>query len=174
MFPGSGVDAEVICSVDINQNANTVYRHNFPNTTLLNRNIQALTPKFINSLHVNTILMSPPCQPFTRNGLKLDVNDPRTSSFSYILRILPELHIDYILIENVKGYESSEMRNQLVEVLEKTEYNFQEFILSPSQFCIPNTRHRYYCIAKKVPKQFSFATISNLVNHNEKIVIFNI
>lgn len=110
----------------------------------------------INKLNVNTILMSPPCQPFTRNGLKCDIADNRSSSFLHLLDILNELDIENILIENVKGFENSKMRNILVERLEKGGFSYQEFILSPSQFGIPNSRHRYYCLAKRKPKSFKF------------------
>lgn len=125
---------------------------------LLNRNIEKLTPSVLNKLDVDTILMSPPCQPFTRNGLKCDIEDNRSCSFLHLLSILNDLHIENILIENVKGFENSKMRNILVETLNKSGFIYQEFILSPSQFGIPNSRHRYYCLAKKRTKSFKFST----------------
>lgn len=102
--------------------------------------------------------MSPPCQPFTRNGLKCDIADNRSNSFLHLLNILHELSIENILIENVKGFEQSIMRNKLVEKLNQAGFVYQEFILSPSQFGIPNSRHRYYCLVKKSPKTFKFDT----------------
>lgn len=33
---------------------------------------------YLDKLSFNMVLMSPPCQPFTRIGLRKDVNDPRT------------------------------------------------------------------------------------------------
>ncbi|XP_044272616.1 tRNA (cytosine(38)-C(5))-methyltransferase [Tribolium madens] len=152
----SGVEGKIKAAVDINPTANSVYKHNFPEITLLSRNVQSLTPKFINKLSVDTILMSPPCQPFTRNGLQEDINDERTKSFIYILSILPELNVTRILIENVKGFEQSKMRDLLIGTLEKCGFLYQEFILTPTQFGVPNTRHRYYCIAKKPPSSFNF------------------
>lgn len=47
-----------------------------------------MTLKMIESLSINTILMSPPCQPFTRVGKKGDCNDVRTKSFLHLLQIL--------------------------------------------------------------------------------------
>ncbi|KAF5277223.1 hypothetical protein FQR65_LT03929 [Abscondita terminalis] len=154
----SGVVGEIMASVDINQTANKVYAHNFTSTLLLNRNIQSLSPEYINTLGIDTILLSPPCQPFTRNGLKQDVNDPRTSSFLHIINILSKLNVQNILLENVKGFEASEMRNVFVKELGKCGFTYQEFLLSPSQFGIPNTRCRYYCVAKKRPAAFRFQT----------------
>jgi len=50
--------------------------------------LQSLTLKEIENLGVNTLLMSPPCQPFTRVGLKKDLEDQRTDAFISILQLL--------------------------------------------------------------------------------------
>ncbi|XP_062425048.1 tRNA (cytosine(38)-C(5))-methyltransferase isoform X4 [Rhea pennata] len=104
------------------------------------------------------VLMSPPCQPFTRIGLQGDVSDPRTKSFLYILDILPRLQKlpKYILLENVKGFESSSARNELLQTLETCGFKYQEFLLSPTCLGIPNSRLRYFLIAKFHPTLFSF------------------
>lgn len=162
----SGCPGQVLLSVDINTTANKVYKHNFPETNLINKNIQSLTSNFLNSFQADTILMSPPCQPFTRNGLQNDVNDPRTESFLYILSIIPDLNIENILIENVKGFETSIMRDKLIECLQKQDYNYQEFLLNPVDFGIPNSRLRYYCLAKKSKFRFENGTLlENLPIH---------
>ncbi|XP_067005960.2 tRNA (cytosine(38)-C(5))-methyltransferase [Anabrus simplex] len=154
----SGLEGHVVCAMDINTTANTVYKYNFPHTTLLPRNILSLSAKEIDNLEVNMILMSPPCQPFTRVGLKKDINDERTSSLLHILGLIPEVsdRLKYILLENVKGFETSQARNQLLSALEKANFTYQEFLLSPHQFGVPNTRHRYYLIAKRLPLNFCF------------------
>lgn len=152
----SKIDATVVAAVEINPVANAVYSHNFPQTKVLNRNIQSLTSNFINDLHIDMIMMSPPCQPFTRNGLQKDVLDARTSSFIHLLNIIPDLHIKYILMENVKNFEKSKMRDMFVETLSNNNFIIQEFLLSPNQFGVPNSRSRYYCLAKRKPLEFDF------------------
>ncbi|KAG5873995.1 hypothetical protein JTB14_015926 [Gonioctena quinquepunctata] len=154
----SGVKGNVVGSVEINNVANEIYKLNFPKTPLFNYNIEGLSSEFAKKLKPDTILMSPPCQPFTRNGLQNDIKDPRTASFLHILKILPDLDIRNILIENVKGFEKSAMRDILVDTLEKNDFVYQEFILSPHQIGIPNSRHRYYCLAKKISNNFTFKT----------------
>uniref|UniRef100_G1PKC9 tRNA aspartic acid methyltransferase 1 n=1 Tax=Myotis lucifugus TaxID=59463 RepID=G1PKC9_MYOLU len=101
-------------------------------------------------LSFNMILMSPPCQPFTRIGLQGDVTDPRTNSFLYILDILPRLQTlpKYILLENVKGFEVSSARDLLIKTIENCGFQYQEFLLSPTSLGIPNSRLRYFLIAK--------------------------
>lgn len=94
--------------------------------------------------------MSPPCQPFTRQGLKGDSSDHRSDSFLHIMSLLPQMEQKpkYLFLENVKGFEESKTRGQFVEVLERCGMEYQEFLLSPSQFGIPNSRLRYYLCAK--------------------------
>ncbi|XP_059183061.1 tRNA (cytosine(38)-C(5))-methyltransferase isoform X2 [Centropristis striata] len=96
------------------------------------------------------ILMSPPCQPFTRIGLQGDVSDPRTRSFLYILDLLPRLSKlpRYILLENVKGFEVSSARERLVKTLKECGYAFREIMVSPTSVGIPNSRLRYFLVAK--------------------------
>ncbi|XP_072507729.1 tRNA (cytosine(38)-C(5))-methyltransferase isoform X1 [Notamacropus eugenii] len=146
----SCVSAEVVAAVDINTIANEVYKHNFPHTQLWAKTIEGITLQEFNQLSFNMILMSPPCQPFTRIGLQGDVTDPRTKSFLHILHILPRLQKlpKYILLENVKGFEVSSARDLFVQTLENCGFKYQEFLLSPVSLSIPNSRLRYFLIAK--------------------------
>ncbi|XP_050351924.1 tRNA (cytosine(38)-C(5))-methyltransferase isoform X1 [Nymphalis io] len=160
----SGLEGEVILAVDINNVANEVYKYNFPNTTLLNRNIQSVTPDYIEKLNVNTILMSPPCQPFTRNGKFLDENDPRTNSFLYLIELFVPLdNIEYILMENVKGFECSTVRNIFINKLKDCKFDYQEFLLCPSSFGVPNSRLRYYCIARRNISEWPFQRKEDII-----------
>ncbi|XP_067928462.1 tRNA (cytosine(38)-C(5))-methyltransferase-like [Watersipora subatra] len=149
----SGVEFEVKAAVDINTVTNSIYRTNFPKLNLLQREIKSLTTEEFVKLQADVILMSPPCQPFTRVGLKKDIEDDRTNAFIATLRLIETCHrqahvISYILVENVKGFEESSTRDVLIETLNKCDYVYQEFLLTPLQFSIPNSRLRYYCIAK--------------------------
>ena len=156
----SGVDAEVVAAFDINTTANHVYRANFPNTPLCQRNINGLTLSYIEQLKADVFVMSPPCQPFTRQGHRGDDKDNRTSSFIHLLDILSQLSHkpSHVVIENVQGFESSTTRQHLLRVLTTCDYTHQEFLLTPTQFGIPNSRLRYYLLAKLKPLQFTFMT----------------
>nr|XP_046226991.1 tRNA (cytosine(38)-C(5))-methyltransferase isoform X2 [Scatophagus argus] len=130
----SGIPFQIVAAIDINTTANQIYRHNFPDTPLWNKTIEGITLDELNKLSFDMILMSPPCQPFTRIGLKGDVADPRTKSFLYILDLLPRLcrlpH--FILMENVKGFECSTAREHFVKTLTECGYSFQEIMVSPT------------------------------------------
>lgn len=149
----------MVTAIDINTTANHIYQHNHPDTRIRNNNIQRFTANEINKLGVNAILMSPPCQPFTRVGKKMDIDDNRSNALVHICHILPELKtIEVILMENVKGFETSQARTLYVEALEQANFHYQEFLLSPAECVgVPNTRCRYYCLARK-NQPFSFKT----------------
>ncbi|XP_069067649.1 tRNA (cytosine(38)-C(5))-methyltransferase [Pleurodeles waltl] len=160
-----GIPAEVVVAVDVNTCANEVYKHNFPTTEVWAKTIEGITLEDFNRLSIDMILMSPPCQPFTRIGLQGDVMDPRSKSFLYILDILPRLLKlpKYILLENVKGFEASSARDALIQTLEKCGYQYQEFLLTPTCLGVPNSRLRYFLIAKLKPETFCFQTTHQIL-----------
>lgn len=147
----AGVPAQVVAAVDINTAAGRIYRHNFPLTPLWNKSIEGIPVQDFDQLRVDLILMSPPCQPFTRLGLKRDLVDPRTKSFLYLLDVLPKLNSPprFLLLENVKGFEESSARDRLVETLSSSGYSFREVLVSPTSVGIPNSRLRYFLIARR-------------------------
>ncbi|XP_069911557.1 tRNA (cytosine(38)-C(5))-methyltransferase isoform X3 [Oryctolagus cuniculus] len=117
------------------------------------------------------ILMSPPCQPFTRIGLQGDMTDPRTNSFLYILDILPRLQKlpKYILLENVKGFEVSSTRDLLIQTMENCGFQYQEFLLSPTSLGIPNARLRYFLVAKRQSEPLPFQAPGQVLMEFPKI-----
>ncbi|XP_041670214.1 tRNA (cytosine(38)-C(5))-methyltransferase [Cheilinus undulatus] len=161
----SGIPFQVVAAIDINTIANQIYQHNFPDTPLWNKTIEGITLDDFNKLSFDMILMSPPCQPFTRLGHQGDIADPRTKSFLYILDILPRLckRPRLILLENVKGFESSSARERLVKTLKECGYTYQEIMISPPSVGIPNSRLRYYLIAKISTETFSAETRSKIL-----------
>lgn len=154
----AGIPYELVAAVDVNPVVNCVYCYNFGNINHLQRNIQSFTASELDKMNLDIITMSPPCQPFTRVGLKKDVEDARSCSFLHILNVISQLHCKptFLLLENVKGFEESVAHSALIETLKSCCYTFQEFLLSPSNFGIPNSRLRYYIIAKLEPATFSF------------------
>ena len=149
--------AKIVASIDINTNTTSIYAHNFPSTLQLNKNICGMTAKELDKLGANVFFLSPPCQPFTRQGNQLDNQDRRTDSFFHLMHTIREMlnPPSYLLMENVKGFEESKTRGEFVGILCSLGYTVQEFLLNPNQFGIPNSRLRYYLLAKKKPLQFA-------------------
>ncbi|XP_035162757.1 tRNA (cytosine(38)-C(5))-methyltransferase isoform X2 [Callithrix jacchus] len=143
----SCIPAQVVAAIDVNTVANEVYRFNFPHTQLLAKTIEGITLQEFDRLSFDMILMSPPCQPFTR------------------LQRLPK----YILLENVKGFEVSSTRDLLLQTIENCGFQYQEFLLSPTSLGIPNSRLRYFLIAKLQSEPLPFQAPGQVLMEFPKI-----
>ncbi|XP_048563502.1 tRNA (cytosine(38)-C(5))-methyltransferase 2 [Triticum urartu] len=146
----SGVRAEVVEAFDINDVANDVYEHNFGHRPCQG-NIQTLTAGDLDKYQAHAWLLSPPCQPYTRQGLQKHSADARAFSFIKILNLMQNMSFppQMLFVENVVGFEVSDTHDQLLAVLSTLNFNTQEFILSPLQFGVPYSRPRYFCLAKQ-------------------------
>lgn len=147
----SRVSATVVGAFELNPNANAVYAHNFAPLKPRGVNIEKLSVKDLDSYRAGMWVMSPPCQPFTRLGKRKDCRDSRTGGCLSLLAKIPELaHAPRVLLlENVQGFEVSETRERIVQVLLSCGYQVEEFLLDPRQLGLPNARLRYYLIATK-------------------------
>lgn len=160
---------------DINQNANEVYYHNFK-IKPFNISIESFSLKDYENIIESNLnnenkffilwTMSPPCQPFTRQGNVKGLNDNRTNAFVHLMNnifIKTKYLPDFFILENVKNFEISEANKMLADILIKKEYSFIQFLLSPIQFNIPNSRLRFYLIASKI-KKFNLDEYENNIN----------
>ncbi|KAL0080143.1 S-adenosyl-L-methionine-dependent methyltransferase [Phycomyces blakesleeanus] len=127
-----------------------------------------LVPSLLDSdIAADVWTMSPPCQPYTRIGLKQGSQDGRAKSFLHLLDVLKGMknRPKYILVENVKGFEESDSRDMLVDTLGQCDYAFQEFMLTPLQLGIPNSRMRYYLLAKLKPLTFALNPTNSILGY---------
>ncbi|KNC82444.1 hypothetical protein SARC_05276 [Sphaeroforma arctica JP610] len=153
-FETCGTKGKVLHAFDINTAANEVYKHNFPDTTVHQRNLTSFSIANHNAMPADVWLMSPPCQPYTRQGKQMGSKDMRAQSFIHLVDLLGNLDTppSYLLMENVFGFEKSDTHEVLVAQLTKLNYTYQEFLLTPDQFGIPNSRLRYFLLAKRAPR----------------------
>jgi len=144
------VSVEKICPFDISPVSNQVYQFS-SGITPSKVPIDKLKVKDIDELGCNFWMMSPPCQPFTRNNqtCNRDTADPRAAPLLHLIEILPLLNKkpDNIIMENVVGFETSECCQLWLSALLQCGYHYMQFILTPTQFGVPNDRPRYYCLA---------------------------
>ena len=146
----SSLRADVVAAFELNPNANAVYAHNF-GLAPRQCNIEKVRLAELEKFGANMWVMSPPCQPFTRLGKRKDVDDHRTDSCLSLLAKIPAMRAPprHLLLENVQGFEASETRRRLVEILASCDYTLEEFLLDPRQLGVPNSRLRYYMIATR-------------------------
>ncbi|KAJ7451113.1 S-adenosyl-L-methionine-dependent methyltransferase [Mycena latifolia] len=162
----SNAPGSVAQAFDWDQNAREVYSANFGPGIATKMDISALTAAYLAPINASLWLLSPACQPYTvLNPSAKGELDPRAKSFLHLVQnVLPELargnaHPTHFLVENVGGFETSSTRQILVSTLRSLGYTVAEFLLTPLQFGIPNSRLRYYLLAKRSP--FSFRSPQN-------------
>ncbi|KAK6116862.1 hypothetical protein DH2020_049392 [Rehmannia glutinosa] len=160
----AGVDAVIVEAFDINDLANDVYEHNFGHRPHQG-NIQTLSAVDLDNYEADVWLLSPPCQPYTRQGLQKGSSDARASSFLKILELIPESSRPPLMlfVENVVGFETSDTHAKMITMLRGNHFDTQEFILSPLQFGIPYSRPRYFCLAKRKPLSFANTQFNNVL-----------
>lgn len=148
------ISMEVVAAYDISTTANKAYEHNFKETPKC-VSIEHLSLKDVDGL-ADFWLLSPPCQPYTRGGKRLDAQDGRATGFLHLLQLLEQCVSppSLLFLENVRGFDGSDTWLHMQQVLTSQRYTFQQFLLSPTQLGIPNTRVRYYCLAtRQAPHQ---------------------
>ncbi|CAI8602602.1 unnamed protein product [Vicia faba] len=167
------VEAQVIEAFEINNIGNDVYQHNFSHRPYQG-NIQSLTAADLDKYGAHAWLLSPPCQPYTRQGLQKGTGDARAFSFLQILELIPFLlwPPSMLFVENVVGFETSDTHAKLIEILEKTNFITQEFILIPLQFGVPYSRPRYFCLAKRKPSSFGNEFLSRQLIQSPKPLFY--
>ncbi|KAG0703032.1 S-adenosyl-L-methionine-dependent methyltransferase [Suillus ampliporus] len=158
----SRVASSPVKAFDWDQTACQVYAANHGTTIISRTDISALSAVDLLRLHADVWLLSPSCQPYTvLNPSARGEEDPRAKSFLHLINhVLPDLAAQdsqprYMLIENVAGFQDSTTRRRLVDTLKHLGYVVAEFLLTPVQFGIPNSRLRYYLLAKSSPLRFT-------------------
>lgn len=92
-----------------------------------------------------------PCQPFSKAGARLGLEDPRNGNLFYkIVEILNYHKPEFIFLENVanlKGHDEGNTWQVINTELSKL-YDVKEEILSPHHFGIPQHRSRFYIVGR--------------------------
>lgn len=138
------------------------YRANFPNSTVLQRDIESFTDDEISAyvaLRPALIAGGPPCQGFSHsNVLNRDPKDPRNSLFRQFLRWVRLIRPPFFLIENVAGLLSAktESREPVMDVIERSASEIGYFcewrLLQATEFGVPQRRERLFIIGARSPE----------------------
>ena len=147
----AGKSAEIVAAVDINQSAMQIYRANFNSPTHV-QEITSLSDQQLSGFADCLWWMSPPCQPFTRRGLRKDIEDHRTKPLLRLIAAIEKIRPIHVALENVIGFENSRTWDLLVEALSRAGYAFSSTELSSSDFGLPNLRPRFFLAASRENK----------------------
>lgn len=116
--------------------------------------------------HIDAIFGGPPCQGFSRAGLR-NPDDPRNMLFKEYVRVINELKPNYVILENVTGFTDTKLYGfkgvtekqypdgMCVPDILKQELNLIEYtmlepkILNAADYGVPQRRNRIIAIAHK-------------------------
>ena len=135
--------------VDIDEKALKTYKCNLKRTKVLKEDIKKVTGEKITELtginrRDNFLLAGcPPCQGFSSLG-KRDANDEKNELVYEYIRIINELELSFILMENVPGMSTGvgkEIFKNVVKELEEN-YHVEYATLNAADFGVPQIRKR--------------------------------
>jgi DNA (cytosine-5)-methyltransferase 1/tRNA (cytosine38-C5)-methyltransferase len=141
---------QIVGAIDINQLANSVYRHNFAHP-VFEFTLESISVERLTTFDADLWWLSPPCQPFTSRGKRVDLNDPRSQALNHLLDVIEQLHPKFIMLENVARFRSSQMASKMRATLQRLGYRVFQWLICPTQLGIANRRLRYYLLATKHP-----------------------
>jgi DNA (cytosine-5)-methyltransferase 1 len=108
---------------------------------------------------IDVLVGGPPCQGFSRNGVRKYVgegkkerfyDDPRNHLYKAFLDILAELHPPLVLIENVReflNFGGGKFSSDLLSKLDELGYYADYRKLCAADFGVPQVRHRVFFVA---------------------------
>lgn len=146
----------ITLAVDVeSQNVGT-YSRNFPNTTVLCRDLSIATgPELLGHAglqigEVDIVIGGPPCQGFSMIGSR-QVDDPRNRLIFDFLRLCFELEAPYFVMENVPGLRIGKMREVFSEWIAEAEdlgYTVAQPLweLNAVNFGVPQNRTRCFAV----------------------------
>lgn len=145
---------------EIDKDACKTYRHNFPNTMLIEDDIRRLNTLHLSDIDVLTAGF--PCQPFSVCGYKKGFSDNRGTLFFEIMRITDMKKPKVIFLENVANlvyHDNGKTFNIIYNELANRGYRVRYIIADACDYGIPQHRTRIYIFAfndSKMYKDFSF------------------
>lgn len=160
---------DVAWANEIDPDACKTYRHNFPNTKLIEGDIRNLDVKSLERVDVLTAGF--PCQSFSVCGNQKGFKDSRGNLFFEIMRIADELHPPVIFLENVANlteHDNGRTFNVIHNELASRDYFIRYLIADACDYGIPQHRTRTYIIAfksKEACDKFKFPEKCMLKKH---------
>lgn len=174
-------DVDVIWANDNDKNACITYRANYPNTQMVEKNIEDISVSEVPNADILTFGF--PCTSFSIAGYQKGLEDERTGHlFFEALRILKGIQPEVFILENVKnlvGHDKGKTFKIMKEALEDAGYHFRYKVLNTAEYAnIPQNRERIFVVGfknKTAAEKFFFPdpipltkTIHDLIDITDK------
>ncbi|MBP7700523.1 DNA (cytosine-5-)-methyltransferase [Candidatus Woesebacteria bacterium] len=166
LFSGSGGfsvgfdknNFENIFSIDFDKGFCKTYKKNFPQHTLLEKDIKDLKKSEIKNLiknkDIDVVVGGPPCQGFSIAGNigRRFVDDPRNYLFKEFIRVVEIIQPKFFVMENVARlytHNNGNTRNEIITSFDKIGYKVECQILNSADYNVPQIRKRVIFIGTK-------------------------
>lgn len=157
----SGVDVQVVVEIDP-WAAQTYLLNHKPQAGLYNGDIRKFSKiELCNTQGLPLVLFGgPPCQGFSTSNQKTrNSKNDNNWLFQEFLRVIEMYGPEWVIFENVKGIletEQGRFAKAVITSLKKLGYECEENILNAIDFGVPQRRERYFIVASRVSRNFSF------------------
>ena len=142
---------QTVFANEIDKNAATTYKLNFPNAFLEVCDIANINPCDLPK--INVVTSGFPCQAFSIAGYRKGFDDDRGHLFFETMRIVNALQPQVIFLENVKNlvsHDNGNTFNVIKEELSKSGYYYKYDLLNGKDYGnTPQNRERIYIVAFK-------------------------
>lgn len=141
---------EIVWANDIDKYACTTYRHNFPNTFLVEGDIRTVNKNSLPDFDILTAGF--PCQPFSVCGRQKGFSDERGNLFFEIGKVIDAKHPSIVFLENVANlteHDYGKTFNVIHNELAGRGYYIRYLIADACNYGVPQHRTRTYIVAFK-------------------------
>ena len=139
---------EIVWANDIDAEACKTYRHNFPNTQLIEDDVRDIDPRTLPDIDV--LVAGFPCQPFSIMGYRRRFKDPRGNLFFEISRFIDIKRPRIVFLENVRNLmEHDDGKTFLVfyNTLAQFGYSVKYQVINATDVNLPQNRARIFIVA---------------------------
>ncbi len=145
----------VVLGIDIHKPSMETFLYNHSNAAGILGDIKKINSKLLKKVlkkpDIKVLLAGVPCQGFSLNNRKRNVEDPRNYLFYEFIRIIKILKPDFVLLENVSGIKSAkqgkivqEIESQIIKtgIITKRNYKVESRLLNAADYGVPQRRNR--------------------------------
>ena len=139
---------EIAWANDIDAEACKTYRHNFPNTYLIEGNVRDIDPRSLTNIDV--LVAGFPCQPFSIMGYRRGFKDPRGNLFFEISRFIDIKRPRVVFLENVRNlmdHDDGKTFLVIYNTLAQFGYSVKYKVIDAKDVNIPQNRARIFIVA---------------------------
>ena len=139
---------EIALANDMDASACKTYRHNFPNTHLIESDVRDIDPRTLPDIDV--LVAGFPCQPFSIMGYRRGFKDPRGNLFFEISRFIDIKRPRVVFLENVRNlmeHDNGKTFLVIYNTLAQFGYSVKYKVINATDVNIPQNRARIFIVA---------------------------